>query len=138
MFSYLKKLLLGRKASDEGEIQPGTTIRTWTKREPERVRTYQQTTHASVGGGVSVSISLTEELATSRQLEFLKKLGFSGDGLSKEDASRLIDRVLRPVDRALVRTFRNTQILPKEHLRELQNCHRPLGLLPQTSRIRPL
>ncbi len=120
MFSFLRKLFSGHKSARGHDIHSGTTTRTWTKEEPERVRTYQQTIHESSGGGCSVSVSLTQELATSRQLEFLRRLGLSGETLTREDASHLIDRALRPIDGALAKTFQNIQILPKEHLRALQ------------------
>ena len=97
-----------------------TTVRRWTEIEPERVRTFEESTQSSSGGGFSVAISTTTELATSRQKDFLEKLGFSGEGLTKGEATYLLDRILRPVNYALSKTFKDTQLLPKEYLRALQ------------------
>ena len=118
MLRFILSLLKGEHRDRDGQSK---TVRRWTEEEPGRVRTFEETTQVSVGGGVSGSISYTRELATSRQIELLKKLGFSGDGLTNVEASRLLDRILRPVDYALKQTFKNVHsILQKEHLRSLQ------------------
>jgi hypothetical protein len=118
MFKFILGLLRGERRNDNGQSE---TVRHWTEQEPDRVRTFEETTQASAGGGVSVSISYTHELATSRQIEFLQKLGFSADGLTKGGASTLLDRILRPVDYALKQTFKNANVvLQKEHLRMFQ------------------
>jgi hypothetical protein len=59
---------------------------------------------------------ITCELATSRQAEFLKRLGESAQGLSKDDASLFITRVLRPISYALGKTFKNVVEFEKEEI----------------------
>ena len=114
-----------------------STVRRWTETEPNRVRTYEETTELVSSGGISVSISATTELATSRQEDFLFKLGFSQEGLTKGDASYLLDRILRPVDYALRKTFRNIDLLEKEHLRALQVAIVHWEYYPQLPRYGP-
>lgn len=118
MFKFILGLLRGERRNDNDQTE---TVRRWTEQEPNRVRTFEETTQSCAGEGASISISYTHELATSRQIEFLQKLGFSADGLTKGEASTLLDRVLRPVDYALKQTFKNVNVaLQKEHLRMFQ------------------
>lgn len=99
----------------------GVDVRRWTEHQPNRLRTFEKTTQSSSGGGVTVEVSYTHELATSRQIEFLQKLGFQGEGLDKGEASVLLDRILRPINYALSQTFKHvTETLPKEDLCVLQ------------------
>src|SRR6266487_1491871 len=93
ILGFLHLFKKGGSASDNS-----TKARRWTVREPERIRTFEERTRTSASGGVSVSITGTTELATSRQIEFLQKLGFTGDGLTKGEAIDLLSRILRPVD----------------------------------------
>lgn len=115
------KFILNLLKENRGDDEKNESVRRWTEREPDRVRTFEKTTQVSEGDGVSVAVSYTRELATSRQIELLQKLGFSADGLAKGEAMLLLDRILRPVDYALKQTFKNVNTnLPKEHLRLLQ------------------
>jgi len=99
----------------------GVEVHRWTEREPNRLRTFEKTTQSGAGGGVTVEVSYTHELATSRQIGFLQKLGFQGEGLDKGEATLLLDRILRPVNYALSQTFKNiTEVIAKEDLRALQ------------------
>jgi hypothetical protein len=116
MLAFFRNLFRGERASDE-------RVRRWTKQEPNRVRRFEETTQTSscTGDGFYVSIRTTHELATSRQVEFLQKLGYSADGLTKGEASTLLDRILRPVDYALRQTFKQVyEKIDKEHLRVIQ------------------
>jgi hypothetical protein len=80
---------------------------------------------------------ITRELATSRQAEFLKRLGESAQGLSKDDASLFITRVLRPISYALGKTFKNVVELEKEELKILQVAIAKWSYLPQFPRYGP-
>lgn len=115
MLKFLLRLLKRSPRDSES-----TTVRRWTEHEPTRVRTFEETAHTASSGGFSASIIATTELATSRQEDFIRKLGFATKGLSKGDASDLLTRILRPVEYALSKTFENSGVLEKEHLRALQ------------------
>jgi hypothetical protein len=102
-------------------ISPGVQVHRWTQREPNRIRTFEKTTQRSSGGRSYVEISCTRELATSRQIQFLRQLGFNSEGLDLGEARALIDRALRPVNYALSQTFKKVnETLSKEDLRGLQ------------------
>jgi hypothetical protein len=118
MFAFIRGLFRGGRHDASGE-----RVRRWTEQEPDRVRTFEETTQASSsrGDGFFVSISYTRELATSRQIEFIQKLGYSADDLTKDEASIFLDRILRPVDYALRQTFKQVyEKIDKEHLRVIQ------------------
>jgi hypothetical protein len=136
MFNAIRKFF-------KGEDTPGRakTIRRWTETdETGRVHTFEEKTDRTSSGGISFGISVQYELATSRQLEFLAKLGVTGNDLPKltiGDASTLIDRVLRPVDFALRSAFKDLQALPKQHLRALQIATANWSYCPQLPRYGP-
>jgi hypothetical protein len=116
MFEFILSLFRRERRNENG-----VSVRRWTVHEPNRVRTFEETTQAISGSGVSITFTSTDELATSRQIEFLRKLGFPDDKLTKREAMALLDRILRPVDYALSQTFKRVEVeLEKEHLRALQ------------------
>jgi hypothetical protein len=112
-------------------------VRVWTESEPDRVRTFEEETISHSTGIVFSSITVTRELATSRQTDFLKRLGHSADGLDKDEASLLLTRALRPIDYALSKTFKNIVVLEKEHLRALQVAIAHWNYLPKLPRYGP-
>ena len=118
------KLILGVLTGSQRQktqLEPDNTgVRVWTESEPDRVRTFEEKTVSRSMGVVFSSITVTRELATSRQADFLKRLGHSPDGLDKDEAGLLLTRILRPIDYALSKTFKNIVVLEKEHLRALQ------------------
>jgi hypothetical protein len=71
-------------------------------------------------GGFSVEITGTQELAIDRQERFLRELGFPAEGITKQEATLRLTRILRPIEYALSETFKNVHELEKVHLRALQ------------------
>ena len=129
MFKFIAEFLAGSRKRKE---LSDTDIRIWTEAEADRVRTFEETTLSD-----SLGIVITRELATSRQAEFLKRLGESAQGLSKDDASLFITRVLRPISYALGKTFKNVAELEKEELLILQVAIAKWSYLPQLPRYGP-
>jgi hypothetical protein len=136
MFNVIRNLFKADTRADQAK-----TVRRWTEKdETGRVHTFEEQTQRSSSGGVSSGITVQYELATSRQLEFLAKLGIASSDLPKMtlgEASTLIDRVLRPVDFALRSAFKDIHALPKEHLRALQIAIANWSYCPQLPRYGP-
>lgn len=136
MFNAIRNLFKGDTRAEQTK-----TVRRWTETdETGRVRTFEEKAERSSSGGVSVGISVQYELATSKQLEFLGKLGITGSDLPSVTigaASTLIDRVLRPVDFALRSAFKDIHALPKEHLRALQIAISNWSYCPKLPRYGP-
>jgi hypothetical protein len=125
MLRFILKALSNPKAHAStppptGETAWHSKVQVWTEAEPERLRTFRQTTTSTSLGGLSVEITGTEELATDRQERFLRELGFPAEGITKHEATLRLTRILRPIDFALSETFKNAHELEKAHLRALQ------------------
>jgi hypothetical protein len=129
MFKFILGCLAGSRKSKESS---DTDIRIWTEAEADRVRTFEETTISD-----SLGIVITRELATSRQVDFLKLLGESAGGLSKDEATLFITRVLRPISYALGKTFKNVIELEKADLKILEVAIAHWQYLPQLPRYGP-
>jgi ABC-type antimicrobial peptide transport system ATPase subunit len=82
-------------------------------------RRFRTESHTTKAGPFSFTVTLTTELATLRQIDFLRRLSYDGKELSKDEASLHITRILRPIDYAIRQTFKSAKPV-KEHLRTLQ------------------
>ncbi len=102
MLKLILGILTGSQKQKTRLETDNTDIRVRTESEPDRVRRFEEKTASRWMGVVFSSTAVTRELATSRQADFLKRLGHSADGLDKDEPSLLLTRVLRPIDYALI------------------------------------
>src|SRR5271165_4904551 len=129
MFKFILEFLNGPRKKKESN---DTNIRVWTETETDRVRTFEERTVSH-----SPLILITRGLATTRQVDFLKLLGESAGGLSKDEATLSITRVLRPISYALGKTFKNVIELEKADLKILEVAIAHWQYLPQLPRYGP-
>ena len=82
MLKLILGVLTGSQKTEDSARGDNTDVRVWTESEPDRVRTFEEKTVSHSTGVVFSSITVTRELATSRQADFLKRQGHSPDGLA--------------------------------------------------------
>jgi glutaredoxin-related protein len=115
MFDFLKKLF-GRPKEPVHDKR----LHKWSESEPSRVRTFISETETCCSEGAGLSVSTTTELATSRQEKFIADLGYDSSGLSKSEATQFIHQILRPINYALRKTFKNIDVLERQDLRSVE------------------
>lgn len=102
-----------------------------------RKRTETKIVHQESIGGLSLTVTATTELSSEAQIAYLKLIGHEGESLSKQNASFLITRTLRPIGYAISKTFKNASSLEKDQIRALESALAHWEYLPNLPRYGP-